>query len=101
MAMIEVRMTERITEAELARDVHSVLAKVRAGVEIIVEDEHQPVATITGPRRSGRKVSDCLALARAYEEKLGYSPVPDPEFARDLQAAIEAHPEPVDPPAWD
>ena len=68
--MIEVRMTVRITEAELARDVHAVLAKVRAGVEIIVEQDHQPVAMITTPRRSGRKISECLALARAYEQKL-------------------------------
>ena len=96
--MIEVRMTVRITEAELARDVHAVLAKVRDGVEIIVEQDHQAVAMITTPRRPGRKISECIALARAFEEKLGYAPIPDPE---DVQAAIDVHREPLNPPAWD
>jgi hypothetical protein len=35
--MIEDRMTVRITEAELARDIHAVLARVQEGVEVIVE----------------------------------------------------------------
>ena len=45
--MIEVRMTLRITEAALARKVHTALANVRAGVEIIVE-HCQPVTAIPG-----------------------------------------------------
>ena len=36
-AMIEDEMTVRITEAELARDIHALLEKVQARVEIIVE----------------------------------------------------------------
>jgi hypothetical protein len=40
-------------------------------------------------------------LARAYEKKLGYAPVPDQDFARDVEVAIEAHREPLDPPEWD
>jgi len=35
--MIEDEMTVRITEAELARDIHALLEKVQARVEIIVE----------------------------------------------------------------
>ena len=91
----------RITEAELARDIHAVLAKVQAGVEVIVEQDHRPIAVIKTPQAPGRKISECVALARAYEEELGYAPVPDPDFARDVQAAIDAHREPLDPPAWD
>jgi antitoxin (DNA-binding transcriptional repressor) of toxin-antitoxin stability system len=93
--------TLRITEAELARDVHAVLSKVQEGVEVIVEQDHRPVAVIKPPKRSGRPISECIALAKAYEEKLGYAPVPDPDFAKDVQAAIDAHREPLDPPAWD
>jgi hypothetical protein len=34
--MIEVAMTVHVTETELARDVHGVLAKVKAGAEVVV-----------------------------------------------------------------
>src|SRR5579862_1911480 len=93
-------VTVRITEAELARDTHAVLAKVQEGVEVIVEQDRRPVAVIKTPLSPGRKISECLALAKAYEEKLGYAPVPDPDFARDVQAVIDAHDEPLNPPAW-
>jgi antitoxin (DNA-binding transcriptional repressor) of toxin-antitoxin stability system len=91
----------RITEAELARDVHAVLTKVREGVEVTVEQDHHPVATIKPPQGPGRKISECIALARAYEEKLGYAPMPDPDLAADVQAAIDAHRETLNPPSWD
>jgi antitoxin (DNA-binding transcriptional repressor) of toxin-antitoxin stability system len=93
--------TVRITEAELARDIHAVLVRVQHGVEVIVEHDHRPVAVIRTPQGPGRKISECIALAKAYEEKLGYAPVPDPDFAKDVQAAIEAHREPLHPPTWD
>ena len=100
-AMIEEMATVRITEVELARDIHVVLAKVQQGVEVIVEQDHRPVAVIRTPQGPGRKISECIALAKAYEEKLGYAPVPDPDFAKDVQAAIDAHREPFRPPPWD
>jgi len=40
----------RITEAELARDLHAVLAKVQEGLEVIVEQYHRPVAVIKPSR---------------------------------------------------
>lgn len=91
------------TEAELARDLHAVLAQVQEGVEVIVEQDQRPVAVISKvpPHSSGRKISECIALAKAYEEKLGYAPVPDADFAKDVQAAIDAHSEPLNPPTWD
>jgi antitoxin (DNA-binding transcriptional repressor) of toxin-antitoxin stability system len=100
-AMIEEMATVRITEAELARDIHAVLAKVQEGVEVIVEQDHRPVAVIKTPQGPGRKISECIALAKAHEEKLGYAPVTDPDFAKDVQAAVDAHREPFSPPPWD
>ncbi len=91
----------RITEAELARDLHSILTKVQQGAEVIVERDHRPVAVIKTPQGPGRKISECIAFAKAHEEKLGYAPVPDPDFAKDLQAAIDAHRGPLNPPSWD
>ena len=94
--MIEDGMTIRITEAELARDAHAVLAKVQAGVEVIVEQDHRPVAVIKAPQGPGRKISECIALLPA-----GSTATIDPDFAKDVEAAIEAHREPLEPPAWD
>jgi hypothetical protein len=93
-------MTLRITEAELARDIRAVLARVREeGLEVIVEQDHRPVAVIKTPQGPGRRLSECIGIAKAYEEKLGYAPVPDVDFAADVQAAIDAHREPMNPPA--
>ena len=80
--------TVRISEAELARDIHAVLAKAQEGVEVIVEQDHRPVAVIKTLQAPGRKISECIALAKAHEEMLGYAPVPDPDFAKDVQAAM-------------
>jgi len=99
--MIEAMATVRITEAELARDIHAVLAQVQEGIEVIVEQDHRPVALIKTPQGPGRKLSECIALAKAYEANLGYAPVPDAGFAGDVQAAIDAHREPLNPPSWD
>jgi len=35
-----------MSEAEVARDLHAVLAKVRQGVEIVIEQDHRPVAVL-------------------------------------------------------
>lgn len=94
-------MTIRITEAELIRNIHALLAKVQAGVEVIVEQDRRPVAVITTPQAPGRKISQCIGLAKAYEERLGYAPAPDAGFAQDVQAAIDSYGEPLNPPAWD
>lgn len=94
--MIESMMTLRITEAELARDVRAVLEKVQQGSEVIIEQEdHRPVAVMKQLQPVGRKISECIALAKAYEEKFGYVPRPDKDFARDVQEGIYAHREPI------
>lgn len=60
--MIKNEMTLRVTEAELARDITAVLARVREGLEVIVEQDHRPVAVIKTPRGPGRKTQ------RVYRE---------------------------------
>jgi antitoxin (DNA-binding transcriptional repressor) of toxin-antitoxin stability system len=94
--MIKEMATLRITEAELARDIHAVLAQVQEGVEVIVEQDHRPVAVIKTPQGPGRKISECIALMPA-----GSTATIDPDFAKDVEAAIAAHREPLEPPAWD
>jgi hypothetical protein len=94
-------MTVRITEAELVRDIRAVLSKVQEGTEVVVEQNHRPVAIIRMPQGPGRKISESVALAKAYEESLGYAPVPDPDFAKDVQDSVDAHGQPLHPPSWD
>ena len=88
--------TIRITEADLARDDRAVLEKVEQGGEVIIErEDHRPLAMITQPQTVGRKINDCIALAEAYEASLGYAPVPDEDFARDVQEGINGRREPI------
>ena len=93
--------TVRITEKELAHDVHAVLEKVRQGVEVIIEHNHRAVAVIKTPSASGRGIRESIARAKAYEDQLGYRPVPDPDFAKDVEQGIAARRQPLDPPSWD
>jgi hypothetical protein len=95
--MIEAMATLRITEGELARDIHSVLAKVEAGLEVIVERDYRAVAVIKSPTVKGRKISEVIALL----ESAGASAVVDEDFARDVEEGIRARSEPWNPPPWD
>jgi antitoxin (DNA-binding transcriptional repressor) of toxin-antitoxin stability system len=99
--MIEYMSTVRMNENDVAANFADVLEKVRRGVEVIVEKNHQPVAIIQAPKRSGRLISECIALAKAYEEKLGYRPIPDPDFAKDVEDGIRERSQPFNPPSWD
>jgi antitoxin (DNA-binding transcriptional repressor) of toxin-antitoxin stability system len=86
-----------MTEAELARDLHAVLEKVRQGVEVVVEHDLQPVAIIRPPKRSGRPISECIAPARASGSKV----TPDSGFAADVEEGIRSRQQPWNPPSWD
>src|SRR5271157_6032226 len=79
-----------ISEAEAASDFASVLARVRAGAEVVIESESGklPVAVIHSPVPPRRSISECIALARKHEEETGESPVLDPDFAADVEEII-------------
>ncbi len=87
-----------ISEAEAASDFASVLARVRAGAEVIIETEggKLPVAVIHSPVPPRRSISECIALLPEDS-----TAVMDADFAKDIAAAIESHREPLEPPAWD
>ena len=94
--MIELSMTLHISEAELVRDGRAVLEKIERGNEVIIErEDHRPLAVMKQPRQAGRKISECIALAKAREEMLGDSPTPDAGFVSDVQDGIDAHREPI------
>jgi hypothetical protein len=86
----------RINEGDLARDVRSILKRVETGGEVIVERDAQPVAVIRAPDPVRRKISECIVLMPADS-----TATIDPDFAKDVDAAIAAHREPLEPPPWD
>jgi antitoxin (DNA-binding transcriptional repressor) of toxin-antitoxin stability system len=89
--------TLHISEAELARDPYAVLAKVEQGIEVIVERDHRPVATIRTPRRSGRPISECIASAKSSGSKV----ILDGAFGKDVEEGIKERSQPWNPPSWD
>lgn len=95
--MIGAMSTIRITETELARDVRGVLEKVRSGTEVIIEKDHRPVAVIRPPERSGRLISECIALAEAR----GTTAIPDEGFMKDVEDGIRERSKPWNPPSWE
>jgi antitoxin (DNA-binding transcriptional repressor) of toxin-antitoxin stability system len=90
-------MTVHMTDAELARDVPGVLAKVRQGVEVVIEQDSRPIAVLKPPDVKGRRISQVIAALEAS----GAHAVVDDEFAQDVQAGINAHREPWNPPSWE
>ena len=89
--------TVHTSEAEVALDLHAVLAKVLQGVEIVIEQDHRPVAVLKSSLPVGRMISEIVADLKAR----GSSAVMDDEFARDIEEGIKARRQPWNPPAWD
>lgn len=87
-----------ISEADAARDFAGLMAQVRLGAEVVIENEARAVAVVRPavPAGPGRLLSELIAAA----ESRGSSIVLDCGFARDLEEAVNSHPEPLDPPSW-
>ena len=89
-----------ISEAEAARDFAGLIAKVRAGAEIVIENGSLPPAILRSEFPARRTVSECIELARKHEQDSGEAPVLDPDFADDVAEIIENR-NPWAPPAWE
>ena len=84
--------TVYIPETEAARDLPSLLARVRAGEEIVIEKEASPAVVLrVAQERPLRRLSESLRLAKEH----GSTVTLDGGFARDLEAAVNSHPEPL------
>ena len=88
-----------ISEAEAATtNVATLLAHVRAGAEVVIENDARPVAVLRSAEpHPGHLLSESIALAEAH----GSTVTLDGDFARDLEEIINSHREPLNPPAWD
>jgi antitoxin (DNA-binding transcriptional repressor) of toxin-antitoxin stability system len=89
--------TVHMSEAEVARDLHAVLTKVQQGIEVVIEQDHRPVAVLRSSQPRGRNILEILAELKARDSKA----VMDDDFADDIQKAIDAHSQPWNPPSWD
>jgi hypothetical protein len=70
------------SEADLTKDILSILRRVQTGAEVL-----RPIEPVR------RKISECIALLPADSVA-----TIDPDFAKDVEEAIAAHREPLDPP---
>jgi len=86
-----------ISDKEAANELSSLLDRVRNGAEIVIEHDARPVAVVRPAEPHVRLLSESLRLAREH----GSTAVMDADFAKDVEAAIESHREPLNPPAWD
>jgi prevent-host-death family protein len=73
------------------------MARVRSGAEVVIENNARPVAVVRPAELYVRLLSESLRLAREH----GSMATLDKDFAKDVEAAIESHREPLNPPAWD
>ena len=76
-----------ISEAEAANDFSSLLARLRAGAEVVVRPAEPQV----------RLLSESLRLAKEHGSKATL----DEGFGHDLEEIINSHREPLTPPALD
>lgn len=86
-----------VSEAEAVNDFASLLARVRAGAEVVIERDAEVVAVIRPAVPHVRLLSESLRLAK----ELGSDATLDADFGRDLEAVVGSHREPLTPPAWD
>jgi len=85
-----------ISEIEAANNFAGLLARVRAGTEVVIEHNSQPVAIVHPAEPVRRTISECIALLRE-DSKVTI----DSDFAHDVEAAIESHREALDSAAWE
>jgi antitoxin (DNA-binding transcriptional repressor) of toxin-antitoxin stability system len=94
------RRVVHISEAEAASDFPRVLARVRAGLKVVIKHGDEPVAVVRPARPERRTISECIALAKAHEEETRKSPVLDQEFAADVEHVLKNR-KAWNPPAWE
>ena len=92
--------TIHISEADAARDFPALMAHVRAGEEIVIESDKQPIAILRAATPPNRLISEVISLAKLHEAETGAEPVMDATFAADVEERI-ARRRPLTHQAWD
>lgn len=93
--------TIHIPENEAVRDLPGLLARVRAGEEVVIEKEASPSVVLrVEPEARGRLLSESIALADVKASGIGYEPTLNADFAADLEEIIRNR-RPRDTSTWD
>ncbi|MGC9198783.1 MAG: hypothetical protein ACP5E5_07560 [Acidobacteriaceae bacterium] len=83
-----------LSEADAARDFGGLMAHVRAGAEIVIESDAAPVAVLRTATPRRRSVEECIAVLSEDSPA-----IIDEDFVRDVQEAVAAQREPLNPVA--
>lgn len=95
--MIGPMATIHISEAEAARDFTGLLARVRAGAEVVIDKDASPAIVLrVAAEPNIRRLSESLSIARERHSTATL----DSGFADDLEAIVRSHSEPLQSP-WD
>jgi hypothetical protein len=94
--MILSMATIHISEADAVRDIAGLLARAYLGEEIVIEKDAAPAFVLRKAAPPRRSIEECIALLPADS-----TATIDEDFASDVAAAVAAHREPLNPPAWD
>jgi antitoxin (DNA-binding transcriptional repressor) of toxin-antitoxin stability system len=89
--------TVHMTDLEVSNNFDAVLENIRNGVEVVVEQDHRPVALISSLAPQGRLLSDALAIAEAR----GSTVTLDEGFMKDVEEGIASRSQPWNPPTWE
>jgi len=85
-----------ISEAEAASDFATLMARVSAGTEIVIEKDKRAIAVLHPAEPVRRTISECIALLPEDS-----TATIDADFPKDVEAAVASLREPLSPPAWD
>jgi len=89
--------TVHMTDLEVSNNFDAVLESIRNGVEVVVEQDHRPVALISSLAPQGRLLSEALAIAEAR----GSTVTLDEGFMKDVEEGIASRSQPWNPPTWE
>ena len=85
-----------VSEAEAASDFATLMTRVRAGAEIVIEKDKRAIAVLHPAEPVRRTISECIAILPEDS-----AATIDPGFSKDVEAAVASLQEPLNPPAWD
>lgn len=78
-----------ISEADAVRDFAGVLARVRAGEEVVIGLQEAPIAVLKpAVSRPGRLLSESIRIAGSRGDEGSTQPLMDSEFAADMQDIV-------------
>jgi antitoxin (DNA-binding transcriptional repressor) of toxin-antitoxin stability system len=89
-----------VSEAEAASNFTALMARVRAGAEIVIENGERPVAVLHAAEPLRRSISECIALAKTHEDETGEAPILDPGLAGDVEEILSRRRR-WNPPTWE